>query len=236
MTKKLAQPRQTGQDNLTLLAMETLARSALHNEIKLYRLGDFKLPKWALIGGVHGDEPEGALLVEDFLAQAAKHLASFKSSVIVIPRYNPDGLNKNERVNGNGVDLNRNFPSSDWSHEHSASRYYPGQKPSSETETQALVKLLLKEKPFLVVHCHTYIPQMNYTGEISKKWAELLAQKFPHPITDNIGYPTPGSLGQFCHLTLKTACVCIELPEQVSRKKAWELVGDSLLEVARHAP
>ena len=53
---------------------------------------------------------------------------------------------------------------------------------------------------------------------------------------DNIGYPTPGSLGQFCSLNLNVACVCIELPEEVERKTAWKLIGNSLLEIASHAP
>jgi murein peptide amidase A len=215
---------------------QVLAKSAGGEEILVHVLGDPKLPKFFLIGGVHGDEPEGSRVVEDFLEAAESLERDFKACVIVVPRYNPDGLNRNERTNANGVDLNRNFPAEDWSPECKAPRYNPGPKALSEPETQGLVKLLEDSKPFLVVHCHTYIPQVCYTGEPSRKWAEILAQNFGHPVTEDIGYPTPGSLGQYCLLNLKAACVCIELPEQVEAKTAWNMVGQSLLEIAKNGP
>ncbi len=213
---------------------EILAHSALKNPIELYRLGIAYAPTLIVLGGMHGDESEGAVFVEDFLA----HVQSIRPmdlnvNLLVVPRFNPDGLSKNERVNGNGIDLNRNFPSLDWTSEVAASRYNPGAKPESESETSGLVKLLEKENPFLIVHVHTYLPQINYTGEISMKWAEILAENFGHPITDNIGYPTPGSLGQYAHQILKTACICVELPEQVERNKAWQMLGPALLKIAK---
>jgi murein peptide amidase A len=217
-------------------ASTVLTKSAGQNEIRLFTLGDPKLPKFVLIGGIHGDEPEGARVVEGFIAAANAVADRFKTCVLAIPRYNPDGLAKNERTNANNVDLNRNFPASDWSGEHRAPRYFPGPKPNSEPETQALVNLLTSSKPFLVVHCHTYIPQVCYTGPLSKPWAEILATRFGHPVTEDIGYPTPGSLGQYCLLDLKTACVCVELPEEVQAEKAWDMVGPSFMEIALRGP
>ncbi|MCC6277077.1 MAG: DUF2817 domain-containing protein [Oligoflexia bacterium] len=210
-----------------------LTRSRGGHDIRQYIFGSQSLPCWVLIGGVHGDEPEGAQLVLDFVSKMMEAVDQVRAQVICIPRLNPDGLENNARTNGGGVDLNRNFPTSDWSPESKAPRYNPGDNPNSEPETQAVVNLLKERKPFLVVHCHTYLPQICYTGQISLPWANHLAKNFGgHPITDDIGYPTPGSLGQFCHLELKTPVVCIELPEQVNRKKAWDLVGQSLLEIS----
>jgi hypothetical protein len=217
-------------------ATELLAKSALGKDILIYTLGDSRLPKFLLMGGIHGDEPEGAILVEDFINVAELTASKFKACVVAIPRYNPDGLDTLQRTNGNGVDLNRNFPSQDWSTEAKAPRYYPGSKPQSESETAGLVELIKKVKPFLIVHCHTYIPQVCYTGQKSRKWAEILAKDFGHPVTEDIGYPTPGSLGQYCLLDLDTPCVCIELPEGVHRKAAWTMIGPSLLEIANHGP
>ena len=216
-----------------------LAKSALQNDIFLYSLGDPSLPKFVLIGGIHGDEPEGAKIVEDFIAGSTSLEKKFKACVLAIPRYNPDGLNKLDRTNGNGVDLNRNFPSKDWGQETRAGsalsgRYFPGPKPESESETKGLVGLLKEKKPFLVVHCHTYSPQICYTGTKSEKWAKILARDFGHPVTNDIGYPTPGSLGQYCLLNIDTPCVCVELPEEVESKIAWKMIGPSLLEIALH--
>ncbi len=213
-----------------------LTLSAGQNPVNLVILGNPVLPKLVLIGGVHGDEPEGVEFLEDFIKCAEGIAETFKATVLAIPCLNPDGFKKNERVNAHGVDLNRNFPSEDWTPHISAPRYHPGPRPKSEPETAALVKLLLMEKPFLVVHVHSYIPQMNYTGEISKKWAQAMARDFGYPITDNIGYPTPGSLGQYCFYNLKTPCVCVELPEKVERTQAWKMTGPALLEIAQRGP
>src|ERR1700722_6313259 len=121
---------------------QVLTKSVQNRDIPLYTFGNPKLPKVVLLGGMHGDEPEGARVVEDFIFQAKKLESQFKSCVLAIPRYNPDGLEKKERTNGNGVDLNRNFPSKDWSSESKAPRYFPGPHGASEPETQALVKIL----------------------------------------------------------------------------------------------
>jgi predicted deacylase len=219
-----------------MLPAKLLTKSALSEDILLFTAGDERLPKMVLVGGVHGDEPEGARLVEDFILEAEKKQSAFKACVLAIPRYNPDGLHKNERTNGNGVDLNRNFPSQDWSAQVRAPRYFPGTHAESESETQGLVHLLKVSKPFLVVHCHTYQPQICYTGKASEKWAKILAKDFGHPVTEDIGYPTPGSLGQYCLLDLKVPCVCIELPEEVKAPVAWQMVGPSLLEIAFNGP
>jgi protein MpaA len=213
-----------------------LSKSAGNKDIFYYSLGDVKKPCFILMGGVHGDEPEGSVVVEKFLIEATKIQEKFKTHTLVIPRYNPDGLEANERMNSNGVDLNRNFPSADWSSEARAPRYYPGTGPSSEPETKGLVALIKNHTPFLIVHCHTYLPQVCYTGVKSMKWAEILSKNFGFPVTENIGYPTPGSLGQYCLLDLDIACVCVELPESVKPKKAWDMIGSSLLEISTNGP
>lgn len=215
---------------------EILGRSAGGHDLELFHLGPDKTRPLIFLGGVHGDEPEGSTIVWDFIEFADKHLSTFKSQVLAIPAYNPDGLKKNERVNASGVDLNRNFPARDWSPEARAPRYYPGPFAASEPETKALVSLLKKTKPFLMVHFHTYLPQINYTGPKSKKWAEFLAKDYGHPVTEDIGYPTPGSLGQYCYLELDLPCVCVELPEQVERTKAWTMLGPALLEICQLEP
>ncbi len=188
------------------------------------------------MGGIHGDEPEGARLVHDFIKAAETNASHFQSCVLAIPNFNPDGLKINERTNGRGVDLNRNFPVRDWSPHIKAPRYNPGPQPCSENETKFLVDLIKKEKPYLLIHCHTYLPQICYTGERSKPWAEMLGRNFPHPVTPDIGYPTPGSLGQYCDLELEIPCLCLELPENVEQKQAWEWMGQALMEIAIHGP
>ena len=78
-------------------------------DIEIFRLTDGPV-KVLLMGGVHGDEPEGYTFVENFLRRADWKSFENKLALYAIPRMNPDGCLANTRLNSNGVDLNRNYP------------------------------------------------------------------------------------------------------------------------------
>jgi hypothetical protein len=172
-----------------------------------------------IIGGVHGDEPEGVWLAQHALEWLKS--TPVRCPWLLIPCLNPDGFNKNERVNSNGVDLNRNFPADNWSNEHSQPRYYPGPSPASEPETQALAELISVEKPILIIHCHSWNPCVVYTGEPGRRDAERLSESCGYPAQPDIGYPTPGSLGEYGWRAHKTPVICIEEAERVEKDTIW---------------
>ncbi len=177
------------------------------------------------IGGVHGDEPEGVWLAETLLIwlksfefkKQLDHLNSF----ILVPCLNPDGFLKNQRVNGNGVDLNRNFPTPDWCKDFKADRYFPGEKPASEIETTALINLIDQYKPSLIIHFHSWKPYIIYTGNDAKKLTELISSITTYPAQDDIGYPTPGSIGQYGWFNKKTPVICFEELEGTPHSHIW---------------
>ncbi|KYG66232.1 murein peptide amidase A [Bdellovibrio bacteriovorus] len=176
------------------------------------------------IGGVHGDEPEGVRLAEELLAWLQHEESQNSEKIrpwILIPCLNPDGYSKNQRTNAAGVDLNRNFPSKDWSSEAKAPRYNPGPSPGSEKEVQALVKLIEDEKPQLIVHFHSWEPCVVYTGAPGKPAAEILASGTTYECREDIGYPTPGSLGQFGWMEHQIPVICIEEQEHMALDKVW---------------
>ena len=172
-----------------------------------------------LIGGVHGDEPEGVRLAKDTLAWLLSWPKNNKVSEntlcpwIVIPCLNVDGFTKNTRVNGRGVDLNRNYPSRDWTPEAKAERYFPGSAPASEPETQAMVDLIRTHDPRLVIHCHSWNPMVVGTGELAAKDAQRLADSSGYKAVPEIGYSTPGSLSGFGWHDNQIPIICIEEQE-----------------------
>jgi hypothetical protein len=178
-----------------------------------------------LIGGVHGDEPEGVWLAEALLiwlkSLEFKNQLESLNSFILVPCLNPDGFLKNERVNANGVDLNRNFPTPDWNKEYKADRYFPGQNPGSEIETTAIINLIEKCKPKLIIHFHSWQPCIIYTGDSAKNLAATISKITTYPSKDDIGYPTPGSLGQYGWFSKQTPVICFEELEGTPREQIW---------------
>lgn len=173
------------------------------------------------IGGVHGDEPEGVELAQKFLSWLQKNNNKSFRPWFLIPCLNVDGYSRNERVNGNGVDLNRNFPSADWSPEAKGPRYFPGPHPGSEPEVQAVTRLIQEINPQVVIHFHSWEPCVVYTGAPGKPWAETVAGDSGYEVREDIGYPTPGSLGQYAWLNHQIPVICIEEQEGADLNDVW---------------
>lgn len=182
-----------------------------------------EVPKNSLliIGGVHGDEPEGVYLCEKLLSFLKNSSTPAIHPWVLIPNINPEGSKKNQRTNGNGVDLNRNFPSKDWSSQFKQPRYNPGPHPGSELETQALVELISHISPRIIIHCHSWKPSIVYTASTPPKEALILSQVSGYELQADIGYPTPGSLGQFGFFEHHIPVICIEESEGVSSEDTW---------------
>lgn len=153
-------------------------------------------PKVLLLGGVHGDEPEGVTLATNLLAHFLKSF-DYKLQITVIPVFNPDGQIRHTRTNGRDVDLNRNMPTKDWTKEARAPRYFPGNEAASEPETKAFVKYLKDNRPDLIMSFHSWEPMLNINGDC-KGEADVISKFTKYKITDDIGYPTPGSHGTYC--------------------------------------
>ena len=181
------------------------------------------------IGGVHGDEPEGVELAQKLLLWLQKNNSKNLYSWILIPCLNVEGYANNCRTNSRGVDLNRNFPSSDWSTEHRMPRYYPGPHPNSEPEVQALVSLIQERRPYMITHFHSWEPCVVYTGAPGQRAAQLLAQDTEYSAREDIGYPTPGSLGQFGWQSCQTPVICIEAQEKSDLHSIWPKFSSGLI-------
>ena len=163
-----------------------------------------------LIAGVHGDEPESVFVLKQLFSWL--QLQNIIKPIIVIPAVNPDGLAAGTRVNGNGVDLNRNWPCSNWSNKFAESRYNPGARPLSEPENIFLYNLFKQFKPSIILSFHTLRPMLNPNPH-AKNVANYLAKYNNYKVVDYIGYPTPGSLGSYVDEVLNCGIITYELPE-----------------------
>ncbi|MCB0407145.1 MAG: succinylglutamate desuccinylase/aspartoacylase family protein, partial [Bdellovibrionales bacterium] len=195
--------------------------SPKNNSIELYHSPQMKLESGfspiLMMGGVHGDEPEGVALAEGLLRWLTENTTKIRQNWILIPCLNIDGYSANPRTrtNGNGVDLNRNYPASNWSPESKGERYYPGPSPGSEPETQAIVQLMKLTQPKFMIHFHSWEPMIVLTGPPNLKEAHYLSESCGYKIEGNVGYPTPGSLSHYGWVDQKTPIICIEEQEKL---------------------
>ncbi len=159
-----------------------------------------------VVGVVHGDEPQGEMLISKYLKLVNGH-----SNIAFIPVLNPDGLKNNTRVNSNGVDINRNFPAKNWE-KTEINDYYGGGSPGSEVETKFLINIINTYSPKLILTLHAPYKVVNYDGN-AKKYAEEISKIMNYPVSSDIGYPTPGSLGSYAGIDKNIPIITLELDE-----------------------
>ena len=171
--------------------------------------------KLLVMAGIHGEEPETTFL----LSRVLRAFDEPFDSVAFILCVNPDGVALGTRGNANGVDLNRNFKTQNFSTEKVGSRSIleaprdtllsPGAFAESEPETQALVALIEKLKPASVLAMHA--PMGCVDAPQKTTLVEGVMDAFNLPWLPDIGYKTPGSFGTWCG-ERNLECVTLELP------------------------
>ena len=184
--------------------------------IPAFRFGSVG-PEVLILGGVHGDEPEGVAAAHGLLAEFLQSFA-YRLQVFVVPAFNLDGVIAKERTNSNAVDLNRNLPTKDWTSVVAKPRYNPGPFAESEPENQSLVSFIRSRKLRFVFSLHSWEPMLNTNGDC-KGEAEILSKITGYKITDDIGYPTPGSLGTYTGLERNIPTLTYEIERGLALDK-----------------
>ena len=171
-----------------------------------------------VIGGIHGDEMSSSSVVFHWIRLASTPPADMPQPVHwrFIPTLNPDGFfaRPPRRVNANGVDLNRNFPTPNWSRDAAAywekrtkrdPRRWPGNKPLSEPESRFLNMQMDSFKPNLIVSIHAPYGVLDFDGP------SVPPSKLGRLYLDQVGI-YPGSLGNYGGIHRRVPVVTVELP------------------------
>lgn len=183
-----------------------------------------------ILGGVHGDEVEGVIASKGLLAKLIKGISS-PLGLAIVPVLNEDGFCLKTRQNQNGVDLNRNLPTKDWQKEATEPKYAPGPHPNSEAENLALTDYIRYLKPKGILSLHSWKPLLNVNGPI-KGFAQKIAQQTGYEIVEDIGYPTPGSLGTY-GLERQIAVLTYEIQRGLSAKEILEKHVPAMIEALK---
>lgn len=158
------------------------------------------------VGGIHGNEKSSVLTMESWLDELERHADRIPAgrTIVVITNANPDGYSVNSRFNAQGVDLNRNFPSTNWSSTVSGPGYTNlanggGTSPLSAPEASALASFSQQYRPRLVLSFHAVasLVSPNYAGD-SEALGHLYASKTSYSFANGsqtdaaLGYTTTG--------------------------------------------
>ncbi|MAZ43964.1 MAG: hypothetical protein CMF48_02125 [Legionellales bacterium] len=180
------------------------------------------------IAGTHGDEVESVLVMHHWFnwLQDQKSLPN----LMIIPVLNVDGLARGTRVNANGVDLNRNLPSSNWASDHSHERYFPGQWPLSEVENQFLSEMMKRYPAKQIISLHSWKPFLQYDDNRVSNLASYLSSKNGYDIVDGDidNHPTPGSLSTWAQEVMDVPVLTIEFPEIDHHMSVSKIINDNM--------
>jgi len=192
-----------------------------------------KDPKKILVFSlIHGDELPSGVVARSWMERLTT--IEPRNSWRVVPVLNPDGVKNKTRVNANGVDLNRNFPSKDWEekaiqywekHTKKDKRRNPGTKPASEKETICAIAHIDDFNPDMILSIHTPYNMLDFDGP------KIPPPAFKHLPWKNLG-TYPGSLGRYMWVDRSKPTLTIELsgndvPEQLEEfDKLQDITGD----------
>ena len=199
--------------------------------------GKLDSPNTTLIfSAVHGDEITPLYLGIELAHWLKAHPESIAGNrVVIAPLVNPDGFLKAPRSRGNlrGVDVNRNFPTRDWSTHalhawrvkyKSDPRRFPGSQPRSEPETVFQEELIKKIRPQKILSIHSPLNFMDYDGPSSLSLARFPKEYVQRCLSlrtrlkaTSSGF-FPGSLGNYAGQEMGIPTLTLELPSADPKK------------------
>jgi protein MpaA len=152
-----APPAIVRSDGISLIAS---GRSLRGRPIMAFHVGSTTNRPVLVFGAIHGNEPAGIAIADALLDAPMPDGAD----VWVVPDLNPDGVALDRRQNGDGIDLNRNFPYR-WSPVASDGAFdYPGPRAASEPETQFAIRLIRAVRPAITIWFHQHLRVVDVSG------------------------------------------------------------------------
>jgi len=177
-------------------------------------------------GAIHGDEVSASLILQDFINNLEVHAREIPAGrqIVVVPTLNPDGMASGSRLNAHGVNLNRNFATSDWKSDIDDTgtggkpiKNRGGKSPMSEPETKAIAALSSQLHPRLVMSYHAVgsVAIGNEAGDsarLAAKYASMVGYRNGTGQSGDIfDYGISGTYDDWLAQKLGSASIIIEL-------------------------
>lgn len=207
---------------------EVIGKSVQDRPIRLRALGHGPR-KVLFIGGIHGDEREGAYTTAQ-LPSAFTDAPGLADAVTltILEDANPDGTVAHTRENANGVDINRTFPATNFDTSN-------GGEPLSQPESRAVFDTINRIDPDLVIVAHAWVGRefVNFDGP-ARAIAERFSADTGMPVTESSSFSsTPGSLGSYFGRDRGMAVMTVEFLKGSDPRADWDRIRAALLDAIR---
>jgi protein MpaA len=180
-----------------------------------------------IIAGLHGSENRSFNLAYQLAQNLMNDVSEINKRAVIIPVLNPDGLISGSKVNGNGVDLNRNFPARSWSPVYENDADYPGNRALSEPESNIIIQLILKYNPKKVIILQAGSGDIFFNGQ-AENLARAIARLNNYNVKRQDTLSTRGSLAEYINDELRIPCITICL-SGYDMNEIWKSNKDGLI-------
>lgn len=200
-------------------------------EIKGYGIGNGE-SCMLFFAGMHGNERGAKDLMDKFAKELAKNpeLVNPSNRLVIIPLVNPDGFYEREdKLNANGVNLNRNFDTSFWTTHSSADETtYAGPEPFSEAESRVIKNVVEECDPVMMIAFHSQghlvSPEVGIASQELAKW---YAEKTDYHYFDEWDFY--GTATRWFTETTGNPVITVELTNHL--KSDWEINKEVLFDI-----
>jgi len=178
------------------------------------------------IAAMEGNEQNSAELLQQWIPNIDANPGKIPAgrTLVIIPQINPDGFAADTRLNAASIDLNRNFPASNWQTQvteplaNTVVTDDGGPSPLSAPESKALADFYAASRPrlTLTMHSHGGIVEANDAGDSiaqGQKYALLASYKaIPTSAIGNFfNYSTTGAFEDWANDKLGLPVLEVEL-------------------------
>jgi protein MpaA len=166
-----------------------------------------------ILASIHGTEVVGTSLCNQLVDALEVHPEWLEQRTVYLMRLtNPDGAVQGMRGNSQNIDINRNFPTSNFGR-----GWFNGKDPLSAPETMILMDFFMTVQPSRVLTIHQPLNGIDYDGP-----AKELAQELSDVSNIRIHRlgSRSGSLGSFVGKEFGTPIITLEIPGYANERSS----------------
>lgn len=192
----------------------TIGHSQQGRSVRVERFGEGS-EAIVLLASIHGTEIVGTSLFNLLIDALYEHPDWLNNRTLYLMKVtNPDGVVADVRGNSQNIDINRNFPTTNFGR-----GWFNGDAPLSAAETVVLMDFFVEIQPSRVLTIHQPLNGIDYDGPAKELAYEL--SEISNIRVHRLGSRS-GSLGSFVGKDLQRPIITLEIPGYANdRSSEW---------------